>query len=44
MISLATEDFAHMAVDAGELRRIGETTLMKVSPSQEYVKYAIEFR
>jgi hypothetical protein len=43
MTSLVTEDFAHMAIDAGELRRIGETTLMKVSPSQEYVKYAIEF-
>ena len=43
MTSLATEDFARMAIDAGELKRIGETTLMKVSPNQEYVKYAIEF-
>jgi hypothetical protein len=43
MTSLAVEDFARMAIDAGELKRIGETTLMKVSPDQEYVKYATEF-
>jgi cytochrome c556 len=43
MTSLATEDFAQMATDAWEVRRIGETALMKVSPNQDYVKYATEF-
>jgi hypothetical protein len=41
--SLATEDFATMARDAGELRRIGETTLMKVSPNLEYIRFSTEF-
>jgi hypothetical protein len=41
--SLATEDFARMADDARELRLIGETALMKVSPNLEYTKYSAEF-
>jgi hypothetical protein len=43
MTSLATEDFAQMAIDAGELKRIGETALMKASPNEDYIKYATEF-
>jgi hypothetical protein len=41
--SLAIEDFKQMALDARELKLIGETTLMKVSPNLEYVKYSAEF-
>ena len=41
--SLATEDFARMAIDARELKLIGETALMKVSPNLGYVKYSAEF-
>ena len=41
--SLAIEDFAQMALDARELKLIGETTLMKVSPDLEYAKYSTEF-
>src|SRR5512135_2997693 len=43
MTSLVTEDFARMAIDAGELKRLSDTTLMKISPKEEYVKYAVEF-
>jgi hypothetical protein len=41
--SLTIEDFAQMALDVRELKLIGETTLMKVSPNLEYVKYSTEF-
>src|SRR5262245_52437589 len=41
--SLAIEDFKQMALDARELKLIGETTLMKVSPNLEYVKFSTEF-
>ena len=41
--SLATEDFKQMASDAHELKRIGETTLIKISPSLEYVRFSTEF-
>jgi hypothetical protein len=41
--SLATEDFARMADDARELRLIGNSTLLKISPNLEYAKYSIEF-
>ena len=41
--SLAIEDFKQMASDAHELKRIGETTLIKISPSLEYVRFSTEF-
>jgi hypothetical protein len=41
--SLAVEDFARMAQDAAELRRIGESALLKISPDVEYVKFCTEF-
>jgi hypothetical protein len=41
--SLAIEDFQQMALDARELKLIGETTLMKVSPNLEYVRFSTEF-
>jgi hypothetical protein len=41
--SLAVEDFKQMALDARELKLIGETTLMKVSPDLDYVKFSTEF-
>ncbi|WP_435009325.1 hypothetical protein P12x_000577 [Tundrisphaera lichenicola] len=43
LTSLAIEDFAKMTIDAGELKRLGETTLMKISPDLEYIKYSTEF-
>lgn len=43
MTSLALEDFSRMSIDAAELKKIGEATLMKISPSQEYIKFAAEF-
>ncbi len=41
--SLATEDFKQMASDARDLKLIGETTLLKISPNLEYVRFATEF-
>ena len=32
-----------MALDARELKLIGETTLMKISPNVEYVRFSTEF-
>ena len=32
-----------MADDARELRLIGDSTLLKISPNLEYAKYSIEF-
>jgi hypothetical protein len=41
--SLAIEDFKQMALDARELKLIGDTALMKVSPNLEYVRFSTEF-
>ena len=41
--ALAVEDFARLADEAMELKRIGEATLSKVSPNMNYVKYCGEF-
>lgn len=41
--ALALEDFAQLAIDAGELKQLGEESLTKISPNLDYIKYCGEF-
>jgi hypothetical protein len=40
---LAREDFALIRDHAGELKRLGEDSLKRISPNLTYVKYCAEF-